>query len=139
MDTSKKYILMCEAAQEIQEIFDNAGCLNNVKFGNFYYHTQDDMFYCAGSDFDVNDEDNPLYAVGSYSAVWLPRQDQLQEMVKKEGKTWDFLRYFYKKTEGIITQYYLQFDSFEQLWLAFVMENKYNKMWNNKVQKWEEL
>jgi hypothetical protein len=56
MDKSKEYVKMCQEAQELQEIFDNGGCIENA----------------------------------THSAVWLPRQDQLQEMLNDEG-LYDFI------------------------------------------------
>ena len=46
-------------------------------------------------------------------SIWLPRQDQLQGMVEY--------------TVGVN-----KFNSMEQLWLAFVMSEKYNKKWDGK-------
>ena len=67
--------------------------------------------------------------------VWLPRQDQLQEMVKqktllmslKHFCDWSLLQdeEFFKTQCDKVT-------SMEQLWLAFVMKEKYNKTWNGK-------
>jgi len=64
--------------------------------------------------------------------IWLPRQDQLQEMIEwkkifivKEGKEYQ------QRSLGDIL---LRANSMEQLWLAFVMKEKFNKRWDNK--KW---
>lgn len=85
-------------------------------------------------------------------ALWLPRQDQLQDMLK------DKIRHNHKNTYGYVKgpapegfiagclhqefhkfmiyedQYIFceVFNSMEQLWLAFVMHEKYNKRWNDK-------
>ena len=67
-------------------------------------------------------------------------QDQLQEMVEHE-KYIDFylnrLTYFSDEThhneaneECVCNGRY--FTSFEQLWLAFVMKEKFNKVWDGK-------
>lgn len=130
MDISIKYIKMCEAAQEIQELrcWDEDG--NNFQDNDFFYGKEpsgdcDNVIFESMPDFE-----------DSNVKVWLPRQDQLQEMLKLDCKPWDFVRYFYKKMEGKITQYYLQFDSMEQLWLAYIMQKKYNKIWNEEKQEW---
>lgn len=116
MDTSKEYIKMCESAEEIQKIFYN------------------------DREFDKRDFMEWIKKPTGKVVIWLPRQDQLQEMVKKE-------------TDGILCEaFYIVTDfwfevsyssdpnidekinmckwSMEQLWLAFVMKEKYKKIWN---------
>jgi len=63
--------------------------------------------------------------------VWLPRQDQLQDMV------WDSLGTYCSNKMNSLTWGVWDFyntiddvDSMEQLWLAFVMRELYNKQWN---------
>jgi len=74
--------------------------------------------------------------------VWLPRQDQLQEMAYN-AKTLGTEVHLAKSAIGkhgamfwwaTHNMYYaLQFkNSMEQLWLAYVMYEKYNKKWNGK-------
>jgi len=75
--------------------------------------------------------------------IWLPHQDQLQEMVVKyRHPTIDEERYcayylyldFYDwlPRHGSILERKgrINCNSMEQLWLAFVMKEKYNKVWN---------
>ena len=59
--------------------------------------------------------------------IWLPRQDQLQEMVESECPLALFLK-FYRWMD--LTDIAGFDDSMEQLWLAFVMKEKYNKVWD---------
>ena len=77
------------------------------------------------------------------NCIWLPRQDQLQEMIKQPpiNKDWvdnpraceliellvDFVD---KKRENQVLTH-LE-DSMEQLWLAFVMHELYSLEWNGK-------
>lgn len=68
--------------------------------------------------------------------TWLPHQDQLQEMICDSR---DALTLFCN-THSIVCfewKYYEQFTVMEQLWLAFVMKEKYNKIWNGE--DWEEV
>jgi len=68
-------------------------------------------------------------------------QDQLQEMIKHRESTtlaiWfaDFCN-INEYLEGFDwdgkTKYLNQFISMEQLWLAFVMKEKFNKVWNGE-------
>ena len=78
-------------------------------------------------------------------SIWLPRQDQIQEMMKFDDISHlvfdlkEFSRTFYKSEKrGKDTIYHRaseMFDSMEQLWLAFYMYKKHEKLWNGK--EWE--
>ena len=62
--------------------------------------------------------------------IWLPRQDQLQGMV---GRDW---RYIFPKFIWWYTDVDMRhleiISSMEQLWLAFVMKEKFGKTWNGE-------
>lgn len=62
--------------------------------------------------------------------IMLPRQDQLQDMSFADNLLSTKLFAFndYWAENGIPTK----FTSFEQLWLAFLMEANYNKTWNGE-------
>ncbi len=114
MDTSKKYIKMCEKAEEIQRRWE---------------HIQGD-FYFDGANKKVKNKNTTFKLAENYPCIWLPRQDQLQEMI---GEEWwkilgDFVDY--------ITSIHPSVESFEQLWLAFVMWEKYQKVWNDRRGEW---
>ena len=122
MDTSKEYILMCEKATEIQKIFNKRSLEEN--------------------DF-INREKKDPKREGFIIIIWLPRQDQLQEMII--GKTtYADLEEQFNNTLNTWFEISYNFDpkidekldmahwSMEQLWLAFVMVEKYNKIWNGK-------
>ena len=67
--------------------------------------------------------------------VWLPRQDQLQNMV--EGEFWQLHYDMYHFMQTIYMDNWNAaeiFLSMEQLWLAFVMDDKFDKKWNGE--KW---
>lgn len=161
MDTSTKYVNICQKAKEIQamrtrpEPFDN----EDAEYTSFFWLPKASKVVILKWD---NDESHPI--LGSYGdsedgAVWLPRQDQLQAMVAKE--TPHLLALYFsvfcrpmanKRAHGTIAinddgepytavtyetlnqaemDYPLQFTSMEQLWLAFVMKEKYGKRWVN--------
>jgi len=72
--------------------------------------------------------------------IWLPRQDQLQEMVKGDKHmhllAYEFASYFHGTIDPLYA--YLGQDNFtvdadnsmEQMWLAFVEKENYNKIWD---------
>ena len=121
MDTSKEYINMSKKAVEIQH---------------------DELH--KGDYIEINEKINLIANTMHYSpadldnAIWLPRQDQLQEMVEpKEYNSYRFVRklneFVDKYNAGELTGN----PSMEQLWLAFVMKEKYSKTWNGT--DWEVL
>jgi len=120
MDTSETYAKMCEKAKEIQkDWFPVEGDFCIYKRGLQDRHItilSAFMKYAYSPDFD-----------------WLPRQDQLQEMVLKTNTgIWDLFgkigRWCSAWDESIGGAGY--YATGEQLWLAFVMKKKYNKTWN---------
>ncbi len=153
MDTSEKYIEMCRKAEEIQELFKGAK-------GDFYaWQAKKNSplmpgVFGGGLCGDLDQEDLLLI---KEELIWLPRQDQLQEMliglesritreslevscIFKNARSillgfWEF----YTDEFGVKNKYYANgifplnkengpFDSLEQLWLAFVMREKYDKI-----------
>jgi len=115
MDTSETYIKMCEKAEEIQ-------CHKA--------HRPTDMYLHKGIDGDeVMAGYNLAYVATS---VWLPRQDQLQEMwLEHKPLACPSGSFHFLMQSWIIPNldYANKFTSMEQLWLAFVMKEKYGKVW----------
>ena len=112
MDTSKEYILMCEKAKEIQE-------LPMKKNGNFYVDFMGDICVYIEKDNDWNWQKN--------KEIWLPRQDQLQDILK--DTRWTIYGYLEQITK-FMSDYGSIDWSWEQIWLGFLMKEKYNKIWN---------
>jgi len=127
MDTSKKYIKMCREAEEIQLY---RTLWKRCKAGDFAYNADEDIV-------EVQEDVVMLLA----EDVWLPRQDQLQEMVFGNypndssycGCVINSLGAWFNWRE------HKRLFSMEQLWLAFVMREKFQKLWNDKEEKWEKI
>jgi len=69
--------------------------------------------------------------MNKYDFIWLPTQEQLQEMIKKRHIYYlikDFQIFQVKYTVG------LHINDMNELWLAFVMKEKYHKIWTGE--KW---
>jgi hypothetical protein len=111
MDVSSEYVKMCEKAVEIQALAPKPTILG----GNFWHY--------------------PEGATGA-PIVWLPRQDQLQAMVHPSDCTYaisyclldNFIHWYQARCYDELAMIY----SMEQLWLAFVYKQKYNKVWGGK-------
>lgn len=124
MDTSKEYILMCEKAEEIQKVW-------KPKVGDFS-HLKDTAYYqIEVVDYEDVDEDS----MDSFYYTWLPRQDQLQGMLLSLKKYKIHTRLYmvnnFRDFVGKLAASKNNFSmSMEQLWLAFVMHEKYGKVWS---------
>ena len=125
MDKSQEYILMCEKAEEIQKSYKNEPDENghidkewNVGDVLFRYGEVEVSSY--EGDYGLPDRQD--------GEVWLPRQDQLQEMINEVNyhKVWNFYEFVMDDIGSESKK------SMEQLWLAYVMRHKYNKIWSEK-------
>ena len=117
MDTSKEYIAMCDC-KEIQNLMPD--CVLNNRISGIPY----EVCYGNGCNFwAMKDKVTGWF-------IWLPRQDQLQEMMHGEDYLDDYelSKDFVEYIE--MTAY--NRETIEQLWLAFVMKEKHNKTWNGE-------
>ena len=121
MDATALNIEMCKKAKELQNSWER-------KHGDYYYDTSVGGVNLYHSTYFIYPHKN--------KDIWLPTQDQLQEIAfeylsKKTISSYytifslifDFSE-FAKQTYG--------FDSMDQLWLIFVMKEKFGKIWNGK-------
>jgi len=151
MDTSKEYVAMCEKAGEIRDSWIPSqgdtyqyGMMRpcNIDIGSFV------IKHCeTGIHFLENLVNAPAFLeVIRKLYIWLPRQDQLQYMVFGNGKygarQWDVckehgslvnkivkaLKEFGIPAIGTVDEKW----SMEQLWLAFVMRERYKKKWSGE-------
>jgi hypothetical protein len=112
MDTTESYVKMCEKAVEIQQKKEVYG----FEQGSFFYR-DGRLLIISG-----------VLNLSLPPHVWLPRQDQLQEMVKKENN-FNLTKSFRDwQIEEVCIDNLLHW-SMEQLWLAFVMKKEYGKVW----------
>jgi hypothetical protein len=121
MDTSKEYIKMC-SCPEIQGewLLSDGDVIAQKRISEKTFVVN---FYPAN------------HIIVGFEHIWLPRQDQLQEMVGGykfgfvDWREWITNIYpSFRSYKNPFTE--LSFSSFEQLWLAFVMKEKYNKVWS---------
>lgn len=143
MDTSHKYIEMCSRAVEIQEI-------RKIKFINGDMHYR--PIYGVVLTLEISwleDQEDPYdnyqrctFLANDYKcndSVWLPRQDQLQEIIFEE--------YLVKNIQIVHESFSLflstlslpklnSIDSFEKYWLMYVMQRKFNKIWDDNKKDW---
>ena len=132
---------MCDC-EEIQDIVFPSQCVSHAfKEGDYYYLDSEVGVYSFWH-----------HPTNIYNATWLPRQDQLQEMVLEAFGKEAWFGGFCNSTEMLdlafeftcfcydvssaemleINEYAKQFTSMEQLWFAFVMKEKNNKTWDGE-------
>lgn len=135
MDTLKEYIEMCRKAQK-----DIDPKLKDINEGDtIFYNGQWGMYF-----------KEQFWLEGTYSngdlIIWgreifkLYHQDQLQGMFTEKDPlklTKEFLSSIsqtkrYPHPSGKSGYALQELTTHEQLWLAFVMKEKFNKIWNNK-------
>jgi len=127
MDKSEIYIKMCDC-EEIQSQQENVG---GVSF-----------FWVRG---DIYNHDTGEFLYKDEREIYLPSQDQLQEMVELTGYHFTFSESFSENNpkqlvwegERHIGRWYVRGFSMEQLWLAFVMKELHNKTWDSVKEEWK--
>ena len=115
MDTSEKYIEMCQMAPEVQSRWQPAK--------GDYYRLQDDEVPGLLVTESLRAEQVP-------SAIWFPRQDQLQVML--EANT----RLGFMSFSHAIASHPEWFDAAEtpeQFWLILLMRELYHKSWSGVI------
>jgi len=119
---TENYIKMCEQAEEIQKLW------KPVDWDRFIFKNDKTVGLGCGH-------------IKSYMKVWyiwLPTQEQFQEMMTKQGYfRFTLIELFYHFANDIFKTNSSQKFSMNELWLAFVMKEKYHKIWTGE--KWEEV
>lgn len=134
MDKTPKYIKMCKEAKKIQKNF--------LKLGDYYAYLPE----IGGEPILIWTNEKKIACTNE--RIPLPRQDQLQDMVEdikdKSHRLFRFNNFLMGHYLPITHQspyiYFMNLedrtDIEEMLWLAFVMKEKFNKIWDNKKEEW---
>ncbi|RLI31137.1 hypothetical protein DRO48_01585 [Candidatus Bathyarchaeota archaeon] len=77
----------------------------------------------------------------SDNCVWLPTQEELQEMLAPKNAFWYYmgLDYLNKEMGEVYGPLYAQgyFNDGNEFWLAVVMWREYHKIWDDEKEEWE--
>lgn len=136
MDTSPTYISLCRKAHEIQEQWQQ-------QHGDFFVGEQGQIECWIKGIHEARDIRQGV-RVSSPSVegvieirkyVWLPKLDQLIELAQVPGKRYERITQAFfdwtKQDYGFIRgEPRTIFTFLEQVWLAFVMQQKFQKGWN---------
>ena len=130
MDISQKYIKMCEKFSLFKnkdlEIGDyvKSENMDNIEIISYI---EDNEYYSNSIYFDNRGNSR------ANESLWIPRQDQLQDIYIKKfnvhfsGMLDRFNEWLKEPKEP--EEENSHFNSMEQLWLAFIMKEIYNKIW----------
>lgn len=147
MDTRAEYIKMADTP-EIQEL---ACILLPLTRGNWFVMADDHS--CV-----LIRDGAMIVSPPAVRFIWLPTQDRLQEMVNFPlGSFNETIEHAYQFALFVFSEisvagdkghqteicgvhsYIKQFDSMEQLWLAFVMKERFRKVWSTDKNEWVNL
>jgi len=131
---TENYIKMCEQAEEIQKLWRKP--FKNY-LGDLFWKGKEYLMIPEACSFVIEIMFEP-----DDNCIWLPTQEQLQEISQEEyskslKKSLAWFGYFVKfvknkyQDDSIAHEY---FNEMNELWLAFVMKEKYHKIWTGE--KW---
>lgn len=125
MDLSSKYISMCEKAREIQSLCS----LKRFMDEHTYFLCTQPGFPegCIARAMNISDWPKPCESCEFGNTVWLPRQDELQDMLDIKHGRLDGL----VKKLAVCVSDYTRSDTLEETWLRIVMRDNYNKVWDD--------
>lgn len=137
MDTTKEYIKQNEKAIEIQKLWKPriSDYIYSIEYEKVFIiiDNLNDKFLCI-LPYRTDREFFPK----KEKSIWLPTQDKLQEMVDpRDGSQHTLMENFWNwcnKDYSFNTNLsnFAVFKTMEQLWLGYVMETKFNKVWNGE-------
>lgn len=139
MDTSREYIKMCDCP-EIQEQWKPQLGDIFIPYKSHYGSANPRIIAHRST---MIDELGDLWEKSD--ARWLPRQDQLQEMIIDEDdvhRANSFNTFLYDAQQSfnhwfVCEQEPNYEESFEMLWLAFVMKKNFNKIYDSGDSGWK--
>ncbi|SCY84704.1 hypothetical protein [Desulfoluna spongiiphila] len=136
MDKSSRYIDMCKGAREIQETW-------NHKTGDIFATEEGEVLFWVPGKYGAPEIKNGFGVTRTDKVVtlarytWLPRYSQLIETAQ-EGAGTSFRDVTFHFYSWLDTPYGPEaeqrpkelFSTNEQVWLAYIMEKRYDKMWS---------
>lgn len=155
MKINKEYISMCEKATEIQGLWIptigdyllrthtilgkeiDRGTTTEINI--LHYKSSVDGWFHACNEVGEQRLWKTNYDLEKEISIWLPRQDQLQEIIemcftKNEHPRFTLLGLIYESEAT-----YKEDRSFEIGWLTLLMKLNFNKIWNEEKEMWNEI
>ena len=145
MDFSNRYAMMCQKAKELQALWSPNPCDFFIDHadseGGFSFCSPVANIVQVVDLFSGAPESEQFQQEREYlknKCLWLPRQDQLQFIIERdESKVHSIVSKvvesrYYEPAKGDHVDAPRIFYSMEQLWLGYVMKEKYSKTWNEE-------
>lgn len=138
MDTTEEYIRMCGKAdlKWDPKFGDNVYCKSTNEIG-IVRSVYKDYSNKEWVRFSTENKNEGVFEFNapkdSYIPLW--RQDQLQDKVRSKLLYTDAIGAVWKLYNAVGVNRispYARLSSLEQIWLAFVMKEEYDKVWNEK-------
>lgn len=126
MDASEQYIKMCAKAVEIQQMQKSA-----PDFGMPDFEGCCDHYLACDIDEERESRCEKCYGYPK-NLCWLPRQDQLQEMVPGSIISVSAEILNMNSLNGREWSKRFEIHHLEKIWLAFVMHKKFGKLWDGE-------
>lgn len=136
---------MCQKASEIQNLWRPQQCdviieISDLEGGISFCRPAASIVQVANMYYDEKDEENYLRECEEMKeqALWLPRQDQLQSMIEPDSaRVFSFMnkvigKKYHDYSKKIVVGAPELFFSMEQLWMAYIMKEKFDKVWNEE-------
>ncbi len=135
---TERYIKMCEKAEEIQREW-------KPRIGDFVFSKEyKEVVVITGAEEELYDATKPILVkkwakVFKEDYIWLPTQEQLQGMLDGDYFYHAFILDGVNETmkrlyseDGL----YSPFETGNEFWLAFVMWERYQKVWDDEKEEW---
>jgi len=145
MDSTNRYAIMCQKAEEIQNLWRPKQCdfiinLTDIEEGLSFCKPAESLIQVANMYYEEKDNENYLRECEEVKeeALWLPRQDQLQKIIEPDNSRIHsiMINVIESQYNDVSKQTMVSapemFHSMEQLWLAYIMREKFNKLWNEE-------
>ncbi len=132
MDFSSRYILLVGKAAEVQKTW-------KLKLGDWVaIESTVDIFKTSNI---VLCTKNQIRIKKGQKAIFVPRQDQLQDLVLKNWIMSQKLKAFvdFMENKDVYKTAYQTFQTLEQAWLGFVMFTGCQKVWDRSLGVWRSL
>lgn len=134
MDTSEKFVKMCEKAPGVQKKTP----LFKERLNSFFFMPEQNQVAFNGWTEVVGFPDG-IGGYGMPDYVWLPRQDQLLDLLGDFAYQKDRIGVIFTpamQPSGKWLPYWAKFESMEQIWLALYMVTKHEKCWDFEKEEW---
>jgi len=147
MDASNRYVMMCQKAGEIQQLWQPNQCdfiihYDDLEEGVSFCRPAESLVQVVNMYYTKDDGDYYVQECEELKeqALWLPRQNQLQSIMEPNNERVHSLirkvvdEHYHDFSKNSMAAAHELFYSMEQLWLAYIMKEKFHKVWNE--QEW---